>query len=541
MSASLKGRGERSFQSSLSALESAAKDVLSFTKSITTIDDLQRQKSELQRQLDGAGVKIRELQESLNYEKRKSDDIFLKVEQLASGWAEEKTSLEARVREVTDSSQIATKKKMQELERRTKGAEENVLQCQRRLEEQIMKNRKLQTMLEESDFRLKTLNLDIEVGEVDLDEYGNQSISCEFICLLGCSLRKGFQSMEKRLKVLSSKFFGSSTTTDPVCPQFANGMFQLTFLMQSKARENTEHVRRSSYSPRSQSIIPLSYANIMCPRELLAQSIIANRLSTDILTPVCLPSPMGRMGIGEALGRSPGIRPRQKAILRSLLVTAFESEEVRLRNELLTTAVSDISRELEPLLQSQEMQNLKEELRGFFMFAAYVWKPVQRSQRWALATSDLGSCLQHSWRYSERCTTSEFPLSSGSPSLVLFPHIFEENEEEPLYPGLVWCGNSNFKGTAGNTSGIPPRLQVTEEHARNETSTGTGPVIRVVSTQMKGPSEKLDAGRSYLERTDEGSISSNGEGATWKTHKCRANGRESRRSMASKSVPTEGL
>ncbi|KAH2913590.1 hypothetical protein KXW25_000873 [Aspergillus fumigatus] len=454
MSASLKGRGERSFQSSLSALESAAKDVISFTKSITTIDDLQHQKSELQRQLDGAGVKIRELQENLNYEKRKSDDIFLKVEQLASGWAEEKTSLEARVREVTDSSQIATKKKMQELERRTKDAEENVLQCQRRLEEQIMKNRKLQTMLEESDFRLKTLNLDIEVGKVDLDD-----------------LRKGFQSMEKRLKVLSSKFFGSSTTTEP-----------------SKARDNAEHVRRSNYSPRSQSIIPLSYANIMCPRELLAQSIIANRLSTDILTPVCLPSPMGRMGIGEALGRSSGIRPRQKAILRSLLVTAFESEEVRLRNELLTTAVSDISRELEPLLQSQEMQNLKEELRGFFIFAADVWKPVQRSQIWVLATSDLGSCLQHSWRYSERCTTSEFPLSSGSPSLVMFPHIFDENEEEPLYPGLVWCGNSNFKGTAENTSGIPPRLQVTEEHDRNETSTGTGPGEAIWNAQAKGPS-----------------------------------------------------
>ncbi|KAH2153869.1 hypothetical protein KXW37_001568, partial [Aspergillus fumigatus] len=174
-----------------------------------------------------------------------------------------------------------------------------------------------------------------------------------------------------------------------------------------------------------------------------------------------------------------------KAILRSLLVTAFESEEVRLRNELLTTAVSDISRELEPLLQSQEMQNLKEELRGFFIFAADVWKPVQRSQRWVLATSDLGSCLQHSWRYSERCTTSEFPLSSGSPSLVLFPHIFDENEEEPLYPGLVWCGNSNLKGTAENTSGIPPRLQVTEE---NETSTGTGPGEAIWNAQAKGPS-----------------------------------------------------
>jgi hypothetical protein len=541
MSASPKGRGERSFQSSLSALESAAKDVLSFTKSITTIDDLKNQKSDLQRKLDSAGVKIRELQESLNYEKRKNDDNFLKLEQLAMGWNEEKRSLEAGIQEVTEMSKIATNKKMQELERRTKGAEENVLQCQNRLEEQIMKNRMLQTTLEESQFRLKTLNLDIEVGEVDLDEYGNQSISCELICLLGCSLRKGFQSMEKRLRMLSSKFFESSTTTEPVCPKFANGMYQLTFLMQSKARENTEHVRTSNYSPRSQSIIALSYANIMCPRELLAQSIIANRLSADILTPVCLPSPMGRMGIGEALERSSGIRPRQKAILRSLLVTAFESEEVRLRNELLTTAVSDISRELEPLLQSQEMQNLKEELHGFFVFAANVWKPVQRSQRWILATSDLGSCLQHSWRYSERCTTSEFPLSSGSPSLVLFPRILDENKEEPLHPGLVWCGNSNFNGTAENTSGIPPRLQVTEEYARNETSTGTGPVTRVVSTQMKGPSEQLNAGRSYLERTGEGSISNNGQGATWKTHKCRANGRESRRTMTSKGVPTEGL
>ncbi|GIJ86540.1 hypothetical protein Asppvi_005429 [Aspergillus pseudoviridinutans] len=237
---------------------------------------------------------------------------------------------------------------MQELERGTKGAEENMLQCQRRLEEQIMKNRKLQTILEESDFHLRTLNLDIDVGEVDLDV-----------------LRNGFQSMEKRLKVLSSKFFESSTTTEP-----------------SKAHENTEHVRTSNYGPLSQSIFPLSYANIMCPRELLAQSIIANRLSADILTPVCLPSPMGRMGIGEALERSSAIRPRQKAILRSLLVTAFESEEVRLRNELLTTAVSDISHELEPLLQSQEIQNLKEELHRFFVFAANVWKPVQRSQRW---------------------------------------------------------------------------------------------------------------------------------------------------------------
>ncbi|KAH1970008.1 hypothetical protein KXW43_002139 [Aspergillus fumigatus] len=181
-----------------------------------------------------------------------------------------------------------------------------------------MKNHMLQTTLEESQFRLKTLNLDIDVGEFNLD-----------------ALRKGFQNVEKHLEALSSKFFESPTTAEP-----------------SKARANTQHVRTSNFSPRSQSIIPFSYANIMCPRALLAQSIIANRLSTDILTPVCLPSPMGRMGIGEALERSSGIRPRQKAILRSLLVTAFELEEVRLRNELLVTAVSDISQELEPLLQS---------------------------------------------------------------------------------------------------------------------------------------------------------------------------------------------
>lgn len=224
MSASAKGRGEKSFRSSLSALESAAKDVLSFTKNITTVDDLQRQKSDLQCQLDDAGVKIRELQESLNYEKRRNDDNFLKVEQLASGWAKKKTSLEARVREVADSSQSSTKKKMEDLEQRTKGAEEDMLQCQRRLDEQIMKNRKLQTMLEESDFRLKTLNHDIAVGEVDLDEYGNQSIICELIFLLSGSLRKGFQSMEKRLKALSAKFFKSSTSTEPVCPIFTNGI-----------------------------------------------------------------------------------------------------------------------------------------------------------------------------------------------------------------------------------------------------------------------------------------------------------------------------
>jgi predicted nucleic acid-binding Zn-ribbon protein len=111
MSASLKGKDERSFQSSLSALESAAKDVLSFTKNITTIDDQKSQKSDLQRQLDSAAVKIRELQESLKYEKRKSDDNFLKLEQLAMGWTEEKRSLEARIREVTEISKIATKKK----------------------------------------------------------------------------------------------------------------------------------------------------------------------------------------------------------------------------------------------------------------------------------------------------------------------------------------------------------------------------------------------------------------------------------------------
>jgi hypothetical protein len=84
------------------------------------------------------------------------------------------------------------------------------------------------------------------------------------------------------------------------------------FLMQSKARENTEHVRTSNYSPRSQSIIVLSYANIMCPRELLAQSIIANSLSTDILTPVCSPSPMGRMGIGRHWKDLPGFAPARK-------------------------------------------------------------------------------------------------------------------------------------------------------------------------------------------------------------------------------------
>lgn len=97
-------------------------------------------------------------------------------------------------------------------------AEENVLQCQHHLKEQIMKNHMLQTTLEESQFRLKTLNLDIDVGEFNLDAYDNQSISCEFICLLGCSLRKGFQNVEKHLEALSSKFFESPTTAEPVCP-----------------------------------------------------------------------------------------------------------------------------------------------------------------------------------------------------------------------------------------------------------------------------------------------------------------------------------
>ncbi|KAF7587608.1 hypothetical protein BBP40_007007 [Aspergillus hancockii] len=91
-------------------------------------------------------------------------------------------------------------------------------------------------------------------------------------------------------------------------------------------------------------------------RAACVQCNIANQLSNNIFQPIWLPTPAGHIPMGQALERSAAITSQEKALLRSLLLKTFASEEHKLRQDKFECVVDDILKALTPLLPSGATQ-----------------------------------------------------------------------------------------------------------------------------------------------------------------------------------------
>ncbi|EAW13720.1 uncharacterized protein ACLA_044400 [Aspergillus clavatus NRRL 1] len=411
---------EKTFQSSLKALENAAKDVLSFTKLMTKMEDVFAQNRELEQKLEVANQTIDEQQLKLNAEIRKNEDFAEKIGQVAQRWAEEKIDLQAQIQNASNKTSIAAQRKENEMNKRVEAAERAANQSQKKLDKQGFMISKLETSLQETQHQLNELQVDVGVEEMEQEKIFNQ-----------------FQTLESHLTDLIEEFFEDTIITSE--------------LAASEELGSTQLIRANSAFPL---ITDLPYVNFTYPRTIYAQSIIASRLSQDIFLATYLNAPTGRMSMGEVLQHSRNLRPSQKAILRSLLTTLFQPDEQRVRTETLETAASDLYRTLAPLGRAGKTHEFRQSLHEFLESAANMWYSMRTCSRLFYATSKLGD-HSPSWRHSGSHVSPRDHQSSQPPAyhfLVLFPHIFCE-DESPFYPGLLWIGDSNSQSPVPEKQG----------------------------------------------------------------------------------------
>jgi hypothetical protein len=188
------------------------------------------------------------------------------------------------------------------------------------------------------------------------------------------------------------------------------------------------------------------------PLPLLAQAVIAHQMSTEVFSQLYITSPTGRLSIGEAIERSEDIRPQQKVVLRNLLMATFPAEDKRSQDDILESVLSSVLRELKAMLSMlspQRVDDFKNELKQFLHSASRAWDMVRRDSRWIMATCDSG-LYPELWRSYEGENFDLSPPEPNQAALILFPHLYCEGHEKPLYYGSMWQGYSQYCAKDGS-------------------------------------------------------------------------------------------
>ncbi|RAL06559.1 uncharacterized protein BO97DRAFT_380174 [Aspergillus homomorphus CBS 101889] len=390
---------DKSFPNALKDLELSAAAVLQHLKTIDTFDNMQKQIDDLTRQLLEANQALEKMQKDQRQQELLQESMTASFEKRVIQWKERETDLEAQINDLKNKAKSTARHQLQDMEKKAEGYE----QTKRNLEVQLLRQKtqttELELRLQESQAELQELQEDIQIIHNESD----------------CS--KSFEMLETSLYNLAQKFF-----TEPL----------------EYVDQDSDRFHHSLQS------ISISYNDHrLVPRARMAQSQIVHRLVTDIFKPICLGSPKGSMSMGDALQRCDRITSRQKAILRSLLMLAFEPEEVRLQNETIQSVSSDLLLEVKKFLRPEDESSFRQELLDFLSSAAQVWNNFKKGSEWIMATSKL-HCYPHGWRIIKENLVHGTPAyASSCPSLVIFPQIIRDGTDPLLYHGSVWSSSSD--------------------------------------------------------------------------------------------------
>ncbi|GLA25346.1 hypothetical protein ACMYSQ_010270 [Aspergillus niger] len=146
--------------------------------------------------------------------------------------------------------------------------------------------------------------------------------------------------------------------------------------------------------------------------------------------------------MGDALQKSEKIQPRQKAILRSLLFTAFETDEERVQTDLIQSVASELFDELKGILSTDNDNAFSKELLSYLETAARVWNKSKRVSEWILTSSD-PHINRQPWKMikgdSNKAVAGQESTNSG---MVIFPQIYIDGNNSKYYPGTLWSFDS---------------------------------------------------------------------------------------------------
>ncbi|PYI36393.1 hypothetical protein BP00DRAFT_361536, partial [Aspergillus indologenus CBS 114.80] len=390
---------DKPFPNALKDLELSAAAVLQHLQTIGKFDKMQTQIDDLTRQLSEANQALEEMQKDLRQQEAIKEAMTASFEKRAVQWKERETDLEAQINDLKHKAESTARHQLQDIEKKAEGYQQMNRNLEVQLRRQKTQTAQLELRLQESQAELQELQEDIQIIHNKSD----------------CS--KSFEVLETSLYNLVQRFF-----TEPV-----------QYIDQDSGRFH--HSLQS---------ISVSYNDCrFVPRARMAQSQIVHRLITDIFKPICLGSPKGSMSMGDALRRCDKMRSRQKAILRSLLMIAFEPEEVRLQNETIQSVSSDLLLDLKRFLRPEDESSFRQELLDFVSSAAQVWNNIKKGSEWIMATSEVHS-YPHGWRIVKEHLDHGTPANASGPSLVVFPQIIRDGTDPVLYHGSVWSSSSDI-------------------------------------------------------------------------------------------------
>lgn len=217
---------------------------------------------------------------------------------------------------------------------------------------------------------------------------------------------------------------------------------------------------------------PIAISNTGSSKHLrmaAAEAVIAKQLCERIFQPLYnLNSPV-REELDDALEELFYKNPRQEAILRSSLLSAFVSEQQD-HTKIVNSVVDDVCNLLGPLLFSQSDRDaFRSSLKVVLYDAAELWNRAQRSTKRVLASAqgkdwDWRSYQEHDDAVKLTAEQKALAHGLGEPLMILFPRVYFGDQSASIHDGLaLWSDQSIVI-----TGEMELREQVVRVNSRNE-------------------------------------------------------------------------
>ncbi|KAL4782657.1 hypothetical protein BJX76DRAFT_358714 [Aspergillus varians] len=388
----------------LKNLEAAIRDALPLSDMIGSFDELQRERDGLKQQLENANKTIQEKDAQIKEKAGELNSILEGFEKRYQKWSKREIALTDEVQALRQEVSQTRRETQQELATTQQQCQDGTRELQNQVEKQKITVSGLKVRLQETESDLRRLKRD-----VGLDDYRP------------AFLREAGE-LETALHKLCTKFFEVPHPS-----------------LLGESRLVVHHPQSFTYTSR----VTASSISSAYPRSLVAQAIIAQQLSTEVFSQLYIASPVTRLSMGVAIGQSEDVRPQQKTCLRNLLLSTFSSEDKKSQGEMLQSVSSMVLRDLKTMLSSQVADDFHNELYEFLQSACHLWDLARRSSCWVSTTCN-PSVFPEQWRTYVGVNTEPVRSEPGPVALILFPHLYCEGDEKPLYSGSMWPGYSDY-------------------------------------------------------------------------------------------------
>ena len=249
-------------------------------------------------------------------------------------------------------------------------------------------------------------------------------------------------------------------------------------------------------------------------RVAATEAIISMKLSERIFQPLSVLKSPDRRVLYDILDRLSS-RPKQEAILRTILTSLFASEANE--TSLVASITEEVDQVLAPLFLNQvDRVAFKIDLKAFLHSAVETWSRTQKSPEKVIASSegkawDWGFHQEHETVI--QVTSEQIALAPvyDYPVMVLFPRVYVDPGATPLHRGVaLWsdqsvmiAGDLEFRDQAMRV--YARNVELSQDNVTRRRST-KAPVTLALSRRRtvslpSSPQESRSGNGTFLRRT----------------------------------------